>query len=543
MDSLHPRNLHAVELSVFDTLCEAVNSPYSLMCWIRRKHGDFGFISEELDVSRYCDAASLRGDLLIFSFLRKWKGWKTGKLPSQNATLAWEQAEASCLQTNRYLTALRTGQACSINRSAHEVFMTAKRKIADILGPFKLQSVLKDCRWGPGATVDLRSGTTPDQKHNGPWTVTRQALPYFKMVVETDPHWIELLTESIPCGEISLLPSNFTLVRHNRLVMVAKTFKTDRPISAEPTANSFLQQGVGRYIRRRLKKVGVDLDDQMINRERARRAFHDGLCTIDLSSASDTLSRELVFELLPIDWALYLDALRVTHTRLPDGREIYLQKFSGMGNAYTFELESLIFYALASSVSDDVTVYGDDIICPASSAQKVIDVLTDCGFKVNRDKSFVEGSFYESCGGQYFAGEDVTPVYQKDVVGPCQTIISAFNRLYRWSAGAWSHSLFPLFIRKWRRKRVPRIPEFCTDDRGFLARCSTIGPPDEHGTFHCVVLSVRPTVRAAISNFYLSAKLRWPELGCQSPEGNGELVSVPRSVSYFISKARISQFA
>lgn len=543
MDLLRPRNKHAVELSLFETLCEEVNSPYSLMCFVRHKHGDYSFLNEDLDVTRYCDAAAFRGDYLVYSYLRKWKGWKTGKVTTTAALRAWEQAEASCLQTNSLFTALRTGKASLVNSLSSGWILSARRKISDILGPFKLERVLEDCRWGPGATLDLRSGTTPDIKHNGPWTVTRRALPYFKMVVESDPNWIELLTDSYPEGPFSLLPGNFNLVKENRLVMVAKTFKTDRPISAEPTANSFLQQGVGRYMRKRLLKAGVNLDDQSINRRRAAAAFSCGYATIDLSSASDTLSRELVFELLPIDWALYLDDLRVTHTRLPDGTTKFLSKFSGMGNAFTFELESLIFYALASAVSDDVTVFGDDIVCPQANASKVIDILTIAGFTVNRDKSYLSGSFFESCGGQYFAGCDVTPVFQKDVIGPCQSIISAFNRLYRWSAGAWSRRIFPLLVKKWRRKRVPRIPEFCTDDRGFLARIDSLARPDEHGTFHCVVLSVRPRLKNALGNYFLSAKLRWPLTSCQSPEGNGEQVGVPRSASYLLSTARISQFA
>jgi hypothetical protein len=57
-----------------------------------------------------------------------------------------------------------------------------------------------------------------------------------------------------------------------------------------------------------------------------------------------------------------------------------------------------------------VRVYGDDIIVPADYAASVIRSLEDFGLRVNADKSFWTGRFRESCGKEYFAGDDVSIV-------------------------------------------------------------------------------------------------------------------------------------
>ena len=56
------------------------------------------------------------------------------------------------------------------------------------------------------------------------------------------------------------------------------------------------------------------------------------------------------------------------------GEWIELNMFSSMGNAFTFELESLIFWAIANAVCycsgsrGHISVYGDDIIVPSGAA-------------------------------------------------------------------------------------------------------------------------------------------------------------------------------
>lgn len=88
-----------------------------------------------------------------------------------------------------------------------------------------------------------------------------------------------------------------------------------------------------------------------------------------------------------------------------------------MGNALTFPVESLIFWALVRSgikVShgvncDDILVFGDDILFPAKYYDSVIRMLSMAGCKPNTGKTFRSGLFRESCGVDAFNGVNVTP--------------------------------------------------------------------------------------------------------------------------------------
>jgi len=123
-----------------------------------------------------------------------------------------------------------------------------------------------------------------------------------------------------------------------------------------------------------------------------------------------------VYQLMPDDWFELLDLSRSPTTTLPDGSVVTLEKFSSMGNGYTFELESLIFLAIAIYATggyngSEVTVYGDDIIIPQSATTRCIDTLNLVGFSVNRSKSFLAGRFFESCGSDWFDNQPVRPFF------------------------------------------------------------------------------------------------------------------------------------
>jgi hypothetical protein len=261
-----------------------------------------------------------------------------------------------------------------------------------------------------------------------PFAVTPAADVLFKSVVGVDLHWSAAIGQALT-----------THIDRCKIKAVPKNAKTHRIIAVEPRANSLLQTGVGKYFRKRLKRVGIDLDDQGPNQDGAFRAFTDGLATIDLKAASDTVALEVVYDLLPVEWALLLDDLRCPKAEMPDGTVRYLEKFSSMGNGFTFELESLIFWAVVSSVVDalkpggEVLVYGDDIICPAETAGKVIECLAFLGFETNKEKSFLSGAFYESCGRHFFHGKEVTPIYQKETIETEVELLRLGNRLIRYA--------------------------------------------------------------------------------------------------------------
>jgi hypothetical protein len=287
-------------------------------------------------------------------------------------------------------------------RDASLIFRV-QRKIAGILGPLPRLTDL-DFGFGPGANVGLSRFTSVRRKTSAAPTCSAGAWKYLSVLQECFPFWQEL-RNAVPCD-------------YGKYASVPKNASTDRSILVEPLINSFLQAGVGACIRERLKRVGVNLRDQTINQERARKGSLTGdIATLDLKAASDTISREVVAELLPIDWWLLCEDLRSKFALMPDGRKIVLQKFSSMGNGFTFELESLIFYAICSVLSDErVTIYGDDITCASKDVHVIIAGLEHFGFSVNLEKSFWEGPFRESCGSDFFEGCMVRPVFVKGLL-------------------------------------------------------------------------------------------------------------------------------
>lgn len=254
------------------------------------------------------------------------------------------------------------------------------------------------------------------------------------------------------------------VVKGNVLFTVPKTSVIDRVAAKEPDLNIFCQKAVGDFLRHRLRsRARIDLNDQSINQRLALKGSIDGtLATIDLSSASDSLSAGLVTRLLPHAWVQLLEDLRSPYTQIDDVSHEN-EMFSSMGNGFTFELESLVFYALAKAtcylagVKGRVSVYGDDLIVPSAAAKVFICVLNWSGFKVNEDKTFIDGPFRESCGKHYHGGLDVSPFYIRGRFQTVSDVILTLNQLRAW------------IIRVNGDLGLPGTPRFLTNTWGALA--------------------------------------------------------------------------
>lgn len=502
------------------SLCESIDTPRALSTWLCFKYSQEELLKLPPVDFADNDTSRVFFDYFVSEYLSKYKGLKTSIDPRSVALSRWKAAEQTCLATNKRF---REHSLRPFSGRAEGILHRSQRKIASVLGPLELHKVLSDCKWGPGATFDLkREDATLDKKISNPVSVTSSALPYFKAVLEADPHWAACFLGVIPEGRYSMLPNNFNVVRGSRFLTVAKSAKTDRCIGAEPTGNGFLQQGVHSYMRRRLKRFGVDLDDQSRNQEEARRAYFDGLSTLDLSAASDSISLEVVYHLLPIDWALLLDRLRSTETFV-DREWVRTEKFASMGNAFCFELETLIFWALSCSVEESlgivdrrVTVYGDDIIVRREAAQATIEILELCGFTINAKKSFIDGNFFESCGKHFHRGHEVTPVYQKEVLSHPSELIRAHNRLVRLESRMLHRKVSfggacRVVTNSWPLRPFPRIPFGVSEDGGFLRPIEEFKSLyDRNHGFKCHVFDYRPGFAPAREDALLAYKLRRP---------------------------------
>jgi hypothetical protein len=350
------------------------------------------------------------------------------------------------------------------------VFEYARDFIHRLLGlHINYDEFLRATRHGPGATSTKRGDSAiPIAKFFPPFDVTPGAKDLFISALMTDERWRRCLHDFAckkrqvinlePPAEIEELyfyldvESLVTKCDSSRILFVPKTSKTERTIAAEPTANIYLQLSVDTFIRKRLKKFGIDIDTQEKNQDLAYHGSINGsLVTIDLSGASDTIALSWL-KLFPEDWAQLLIALRtpkgtIHHT----GEEIVFNKLSAMGNGFTFAVETLIFASLLfglvkyrgekwNDVIDSISIYGDDIICPVRFYSDYAFLLKRAGFSINAQKSFSTGSVRESCGSDFVAGHLITRPAFKNLPRRDWELIRDHNRFYRLK-GLWDFDL------------------------------------------------------------------------------------------------------
>lgn len=435
----------AVRRVVF-ALLEDVDTPRSLMVKLLIEHGEVeALVNLETPPARYNNASDYFKDVVVSDLLRKCADLSYGK-PDRLRRAAVEtfyQAEKACKASNDRLSIHHFNGPfeTEVDVRMSDILARARSFVKSVLGPLP-RTV--EGRHGPGATYHDRGvrTTVPDKMSTRP-TVTSQARDLLVSWVKTA--WFRGLCRDSPNRTDPLT------IRGNRFTTVRKDAKKDRGICIEPSINIFYQLGLGNEIRRCLFKIGIDLDKgQLIHRLIAREASISGRSsTIDLSNASDTLCRLLVKLLLPEDWYDALYALRSPFTFI-DGKWVYLEKFSSMGNGYTFELETLVFLSLAVASSwsagveavpgQDIFVYGDDIIVPSEVSRDLLAVLRYCGFTPNESKTFTQGNFRESCGGDFYRGEAVRPHYLKEFPDDITAWISLANGLRRVASQYDCHS-------------------------------------------------------------------------------------------------------
>ena len=317
---------------------------------------------------------------------------------------------------------------------------------------------------GPGATADKLMG---NQK-------------FLQMT------WTDRLEEVFHVGDF-LFPSARHFAEHYdglhflepgaeipvKVITVPKTQKTPRIIAIEPTAMQYVQQGVLETITEGIREDKllfnlISSDSQEPNQQLARKGSSDGtLATLDLSEASDRVSNQLIRTMLADFPYLQraVDACRSRKANVPGHGVIRLAKFASMGSALCFPFEAMAFLVMVllgieesighrftnkhqiSELVGQVRIYGDDIIVPVDHVHTVVNSLEYFGTRVGTDKSFWIGRFRESCGKEYYAGEDVSivkarrffPTRQQDAP-EVMSLVSLRNQLYMsgcWKTVAW----------------------------------------------------------------------------------------------------------
>lgn len=433
-------------MSVSSKLFEAIDSPRSLAMHILLKNREYAqLVNMEINPDNYLRSSHFGDDYLATKFLSKYPEFRHEDLdPEGEALRSFFKFEEACKSTNRKFRALDEDPSLW-DPEMRSILTLARRKISQVLGDVRLEDIADSFGWGPGATTSTSGHhTSAYVKFAERLDVTSNSLVMGWCCVNSIPSWVncQLQTDEFPSIGAMLTRESFNIVRGNEIVFVPKNAKTHRIIAKEPHVNSFLQKGFGTFIRRRLRiAAGIDLKDQSLNQRLAKEGSLSGrLATIDLSGASDTISQELVRFLLPGKWFSLLDQIRSKQGYLRKTKTwYYYHKFSSMGNACTFELESLIFWALCKSCLEinggeqTLNVYGDDIVVPVEHYETVAKVIDFVGFEVNKKKSFSSGCFRESCGKDYFLGDDVRPIFLKEAISNAETLLKLANGVRRYS--------------------------------------------------------------------------------------------------------------
>lgn len=385
-----------------------------------------------------------RDEYLIREFLRKYPREGDKGVTRATALKTMFEREGKNAEANSRIARRDYGDDPRVRLVYHQ----ACRKAIIALGRFDSSMFRESLRHGPGSTVRLKSSeSSVEYKLAGKPTVTAKALALGYLVLTEAPLWVFNINREISPESVLVIEDN------EKVTTVPKNAETDRVIAIQPDLNIYCQLAVGACIRHSLERVGVNLNDQTINQRRACDGSITGnLATVDLSSASDSITTQLVWDFIGnwsdldgrIDrtWWRVMETLRC-ETGMVDGKTFTWERFSAMGNGYTFELESLIFWALTVAtcevlgITPDVTVYGDDIICPVEALPLLQMVFAFCGFDFNEKKTHKDSpptAFRESCGKHYYNGVDVSPFYVDKPLDNDAELLLLANNIVRWAA-------------------------------------------------------------------------------------------------------------
>lgn len=306
-----------------------------------------------------------------------------------------------------------------------QLLLVLKQTAKEMFGDFIITDYPFRPKHGNGATREVKRSEADAWHKNRYFRVDSEVINYLKYRVPEDD-WRDWFY--VPYKGLN---------RTAELVCVPKSMTSNRTISKEPTTLQYLQQDVFKalddYFRQK-PELGIDLHDQSRSRTLAELGSCDGsYATIDLSSASDSVSTDLVeflFGDLPIGYPLMATRSEGVHVRDNAGdidtTLSHIEKFAPMGSATCFPTECMVFAAICGAVvrvqtgrrprRNDFVVYGDDICIRGDYADKTVDALEFLGFTVNRSKSFTGSTdsptfrFREACGLEAVNGCDITPL-------------------------------------------------------------------------------------------------------------------------------------
>lgn len=256
-----------------------------------------------------------------------------------------------------------------------------------------------------------------------------------------------------------------------KLQAVAKDWDKARLITVEAAFLTYVQQlarsamldSIGACGALRHMAVGIT-DVQARHRQLALVGSRTGeLSTLDMTDASDRISWRQVIESFPCSVVSDLEFARSAEYR-DTNEPVPLNIYAGMGNATTFTVMTLLFWATCHAIADYhrlgrryVSVFGDDIVTDWRLAKLIFETeaFQAFGWAVNPKKSmWLPDTYYrESCGCQALAGHDVTLTRVFGYRNTCKGVLGVSALIRRLS------TLHPFLAeRVWRETYLPNVP-------------------------------------------------------------------------------------
>lgn len=329
-----------------------------------------------------------------------------------------------------------------------QTLQRAKDICFSILGDFDLEEYASLCKWGKRAAKGLPARRSYLDVRVSRSTCTQAQLPWYRYFAATD---------SIFCRDVK----EPRVVDSVKYTTVPKSFKAQRGIAPDVSFGGFLSQGLGLLIRDRLE-AGTHINlatAQKIHKKIAQKASSDGsYATLDMSKASDSFTWDHIDKIVPDSWKEILKVVRVNNIEI-DSKVIELKSYMLMGSGHTFPLQTVLFYSLAKAIVElmgsrqKVYVFGDDLLVPNFCAKPVIFILEKIGFTLNEDKSFHDGHFRESCGGDYYRGLDVRPAMPKG------SMVSGSKRKY----ASFCFKVINSLLKRWSYHEIPNTIMYLCD--------------------------------------------------------------------------------
>jgi hypothetical protein len=320
-----------------DALVDAISSDLVSAGWVENLPGPLD------ESSAFVQSA---GNALLSSLFKKWRS---------ESSFAEDRALLIFLEANHLSREWTLPSDFSFSGRFSTILGRVKWELEKLLHPNGMpllssySQLWEEGYTGPGASIGASGQSFYAKFGSSTLTATSEDLYMtYRSFISGRALWTE--------AECLRLQKNAVLnVTDSSLVSFApKNADVARLICTEPSINMFLQLGLKKLLDRRLSSCwGIDMEDQPeINRLLARAgSSHQGFGTLDLSSASDSVSVELCRQILPSWFFETLMELRCGKAFVRShGFSVDLGMISTMGNGFTFPLMTVILSSVVRAV-------------------------------------------------------------------------------------------------------------------------------------------------------------------------------------------------